>query len=90
MPVATAARIYVTGYDDSTSIYGPIGTTAKSFAARSITAAVVMPNGEIARKAGISDANRATRVIPEVAVAWAVHDGQAALERHEQDKHWND
>ena len=24
------------------------------------------------------------------AVAWAVHDGQAALERHEQDKHWND
>jgi hypothetical protein len=25
-----------------------------------------------------------------IAVAWAVHDGQAVLERHEYDKHWND
>ena len=25
-----------------------------------------------------------------IAVAWAVHDGQAALERREYEKHWND
>jgi hypothetical protein len=25
-----------------------------------------------------------------MAIAWAVHDGQAALERHEFEKHYND
>jgi hypothetical protein len=25
-----------------------------------------------------------------IAIGWAVHDGQAALERREQETHWND